>query len=70
MRTLEDILNEIEDEIIYEIISNADDKTKRIIELKYQGYETKEISLIMGISIYDIYRRIKRLKDIFNDAQK
>lgn len=62
MTKLESVLDSMENELIYEIISNTDDVTYTIIELMYQGYNGKEISEILGISVYSILRRIKKLK--------
>lgn len=68
--TLKDLLDEIENEILFTIISEADAKSKQIIELKYQGYEVKEIALIMDMSIYQIYRKINKIKNKYYNAQK
>ena len=64
MNTLESVLDELENELLYEILSNIDETTYKIIELKYQGYSIKEISEIVGISRYSILRKIKKLKKL------
>lgn len=64
MNKLETVLDSMENELIYEIISNTDEVTYTIIELMYQGYNGKEISEILGISVYSILRRIKKLKKL------
>lgn len=64
MSKLEVVLDSMENELIYEIISNTDEITYTIIELMYQGYNGKEISEILGISVYSILRRIKKLKNL------
>ena len=64
MSKLEVVLDSMENELIYEIISNTDEVTYSIIELMYQGYNGKEISKILGISVYSILRRIKKLKKL------
>ena len=61
MGKLESVLEELENELIYEILTNTDKVTYQIIELKYQGYEVNEISKILGISRYSILRKIKKL---------
>lgn len=64
MSKLEAVLDSMENELIYEIISNTDEVTYTIVELMYQGYNGKEISEILGISVYSILRRIKKLKKL------
>lgn len=64
MSKLEAVLDNMENELIYEIVSNTDEVTYSIIELMYQGYNGKEISKILGISVYTILRRIKKLKKL------
>lgn len=68
--TLEEVLVDLENEALFEIIVKADWKTQRIIELRFQGYKVKEISVIMGISIYEINRKIKKFKENYKSAQK
>lgn len=64
MSTLKDVLDELENELLYEILSNTDEVTYQIIEMKYQGYTIKEISEILGIGKYSILRKIKNLKKL------
>ena len=64
MGKLESVLEELENELIYEILTNTDEVTYQIIELKYQGYEVNEISKILGISRYSILRKIKKLRNL------
>lgn len=61
MSKLETVLDSIENELIYEIVSNTDEVTYSIIELMYQGYNGKAI---LGISVYSILKRIKKLKKL------
>ena len=68
--TLSELLDELENEALYEIIKNSDFVMKRIIELKYQGYSVKEISSILGLSVDSIYRRIKKIKICYENSQK
>lgn len=59
---LSDLLNEIENEALFQYLSQYDQITMTIVYLKILGYSTKEISIIMQISCAAIYSRIKRLK--------
>lgn len=65
-----ELLDEIENEILYEIIKNLDDETKKIVELKYQGYFVWEIAEITKLSIDQINYRIKKIREVFKKSQK
>ena len=52
-------MDEIENENLYKILSKEDDVTLKILVYKIQGYSTKEIANILGITIDNIYYRIK-----------
>lgn len=68
--TLSELLDELENEALYEIIKNSDLIMQRIIELKYQGYSVKEISSILALSVDSIYRKIKKIKKCYKNSQK
>lgn len=55
-------MDEIENEHLYNILLNEDNITLKIIMYKVQGYSTKEIANILGITIDNIYYRIKKLR--------
>ena len=63
--TLASLLNEIENEVLYELIKNTDPITFIIMDLKLQGYSIKEISKILDLSIFAIYKRIRKFKENF-----
>lgn len=60
--SLDDILNDIEDESLYSILSSSDEVTLQIIYLKILGFKVKEISQLLDISDIAIYHRIQRLR--------
>lgn len=60
--SINDLMDEIENEHLYNILLNEDDITLKIIMYKVQGYSTKEIANILGITIDNIYYRIKKLR--------
>jgi len=64
------LLDEIENEILYDIIKNSDEDTKKIIELKYQGYFVWEIAKMTNLTIEQINYRIKKIRSIFKKLQK
>ncbi len=57
--SIDDLMDEIENEHLYNILLNEDNITLKIIMYKVQGYSTKEIANILGITIDNIYYRIK-----------
>lgn len=61
--TVDDLLDEIENEALFHYLSQTDQTTLTIILLKILGYSTKEISEILDINVASIYQRIHRLKN-------
>ncbi|MEF9967621.1 MAG: sigma factor-like helix-turn-helix DNA-binding protein [Longicatena sp.] len=62
IRTIDDLLDNIENEALFAYLSKSDPKTLMILLLKILGYSIAEISKIMGINEAAIYGRIHRLK--------
>lgn len=60
--TIEDILDSIENEALFEYLKYVDPISLRIIELKVMGYNMEEISQKLGISLSTIYQKIKKVK--------
>lgn len=60
--TVEDLLDEIENEALFHYLSQTDQITLNIILMKILGYSTREISEILKISPSKIYKRIQRLR--------
>lgn len=60
--SIEELLDEIENEALYTLLSKTDKMSLTIVFLKYQGYSVKEISELLNISIDKIYYRIRKLK--------
>ena len=65
LKTIEDLLDEIENELLFNFLSKTDKTTLTIILLKILGYSTNEISKILGLSCSSIYKKIQRLKRNF-----
>ena len=62
IRTIEDLLDNIENEILLNQLSKTNPQTLNIILLKILGYSVKEISEILNLNEGVIYNRIHRLK--------
>ena len=60
--SFKDLLDDIENEALYEHLKNTDEVILQIIMLKIQGYSIKEISKITGLTTHQIYKKIKKIK--------
>lgn len=60
--TVENLLDEIENEALFHYLSQTDQITLNIILMKILGYSTREISEILKISPSKICKRIQRLR--------
>ncbi len=62
VKTVSDLLDEIEDETLYRALLTVDRRTLQIILLKMQGYSTKEIAPLVGLTTGAIYARLDHLR--------
>ena len=62
-QTVEDFLNSIENQQLYQILVKVDKLTLQIALLKIQGYSTREIAHSLNITEKAVYRRMDRLKE-------
>ena len=62
LKTVADLLDEIEDETLYRALLTVDRRTLQIILLKMQGYSTKEIAPLVGLTTGAIYARLDHLR--------
>ena len=62
INSINDLMDEIENENLYKILSKEDNITLKILVYKIQGYSTKEIANILGLTIDNIYYRIKKIR--------
>lgn len=67
---VEDLLNEINDEDLYMILSNTDHTTLNILLLRILGYTMDEVSKITRIPRSSIYYRIHILKEKIKKFKK
>ncbi len=63
IHTVEDLLDEIENENLHRVLLTVDRRTLRILLLKMQGYSTKEIAPIVGLTTGAIYARLDHLRE-------
>lgn len=57
-----DLLDEIENENLYRTLLTVDKRTLKIVLLKMQGYSTKEIAPLVGLTTGAIYARLDHLR--------
>ena len=62
VKTVEDLLDEIENENLYRALLTVDRRTLQILVMKMQGYSTKEIAPIVGLTAGAIYARLDHLR--------
>jgi len=64
-KNINDILDFIEDEALYEYLKDEEPVLLTIILLKIQGFSIKEISKLINMPISTIYRKIEKIKKNF-----
>ena len=62
VRTVADLLDEIENKNLYLALVTVDRRTLKIVLLKMQGYSTKEIAPIVGLTTGAVYARMGHLR--------
>lgn len=62
-KTLEDFLNDIENQELYFILLSIDKISLNIIFYKIQGYSIHEIARILDLTENAVYKRIQHLKE-------
>lgn len=70
VKTVADLLNEIENENLYRALLTVDKRTLQIVLLKMQGYSTKEIAPIVHLTIGAIYARLNHLQKKLKEFRK
>ena len=64
-KNINDILDSIEDEALYEYLKDEEPVLLTVILLKIQGFSIKEISKLINLPISTIYRKIEKIKRNF-----
>ena len=62
IQSVDELLDEIENETLYRALLTVDKRTLHILLLKMQGYSTKEIAPLVGLTTGAIYARIDHLR--------
>ena len=70
IRTVSDLLDEIESENLYLALITVDRRTLQIVLLKMQGYSTKEIAPLVHLTAGAIYARMQHLRKKLKDFKQ
>ena len=62
MKTVDDFLDNIENQQLYQVLIKVDRLTLQAILLQIQGYSIAEIAAILGMKEDTVYKRLGRLK--------
>ena len=62
VKSVVDLLDEIESETLYLALITVDKRTLQIVLLKMQGYSTKEIAPLVHLTAGAIYARLNHLR--------
>lgn len=62
IKTVEDFLDSIENQRLYQVLIKVDRLTLQAILLQIQGYSIAEIAAILGMKEDTVYKRLGRLK--------
>ena len=68
IKTVTDLLDEIEDENLYQALLTVDRRTLQIVLLKMQGYSTKEIAPLVHLTTGAIYARLDHILRVAKNA--
>ena len=70
VRSVSDLLDEIESENLYQALIAVDKHTMQIVLLKMQGYSTKEIAPLVGLTTGAIYARMEHLRKKLKNVKR
>lgn len=62
IHSVDELLDEIENETLYRALLTVNKRTLRILLLKMQGYSIKEIAPLVGLTTGAIYARLDHLR--------
>ena len=62
INTVDELLNSIENQKLYQLLTMVDKLTLQIVVMRLQGYKLYEIAPIVNLSEQAVYKRMQRLK--------
>ena len=63
VKTVEDFLDSIENQQLYQVLIKVDRLTLQAVLLQLQGFSIAEIALMLDMKEYTVYKRLSRLKE-------
>ena len=63
VKTVEDFLDSIENQRLYQVLIMVDRLTLQIIVMQLQGYSTHDIAASLRLTEEAVYKRVRRLKE-------
>ena len=63
IKTVEDFLDNIENQQLYQVLIKVDRLTLQAVLLQLQGFSIAEIALMLDMKEYTVYKRLSRLKE-------
>lgn len=67
--SVEQLLDEVENPVMYKILKKTSDRTLQILLMRVRGYSVKDISEILHISKTSVYERIKNVREKLNKVR-
>ncbi len=62
IKTVDDFLNSIENEQLYQVLITVDKQTLQALLLRIQGFSVSEIAALTALNEQTVYKRLNRLK--------
>ena len=63
VKTVEDFLDSIENQRLYQILIMVDKLTLQIVVMQLQGYSTHDIAASLSLTEQAVYKRMRRLRE-------
>lgn len=63
VKTVEDFLDSIENQGLYQVLIKMDKLTLQALLLQFQGFSVSEIARILGMKEDAVYKRLQRLRE-------
>lgn len=69
INSIDDLLDSIENEALYEILKEQDEITLKILLLRLYGYPVTRIAKLMNIKVSNVYYKIKKIKNFISSLK-
>lgn len=69
INSIDDLVDSIENEALYEMLRDQEEDTLKILLLRVYGYSVTEISQLLGIKVSTVYYKIKKIKNFISSLE-